>query len=68
MTEMDDEPGFALTLEEDEGLVPREVELCPGCGRTRERWSGAGRGYDAGTDGRYCCAGCCEETGCTCGS
>ena len=67
MTEMDDEPGYALTLEEDEGLVPREVELCPGCGRPRDIWSNATRGFDAGEDGRWCCPGCYEQTGCTCG-
>jgi len=69
MTVLDDEPGFSLTAEDDEeGLVPREVQLCPGCGRPRARWEKGGAGFDAGEDGRWCCGGCYEETGCTCGN
>ena len=68
MTALDDEPGYSLTTEDvDVGLVPREVQLCPGCGRHRGKWEKGGIGFDAGEDGRWCCGGCYAETGCTCG-
>lgn len=46
-----------------------EEELtCTGCGMDQEDWQGnSGRGYLLEGD-RYCCQGCAEDTGCTCGN
>ncbi len=41
---------------------------CPRCGMAENLWTGnAGDGVEAG--GRtYCCQGCADDAGCTCGS
>ncbi len=39
---------------------------CAECGMPQANWGGDGQGYAA--DGEvYCCQGCAEGTGCTCG-
>jgi hypothetical protein len=63
---IDDEPVYPMTTEDDEGLVPKEVRLCRGCGMPETIWENGGRGYDAGDDGVWCCGGCYAQTGCTC--
>jgi len=38
---------------------------CPGCARLKNAWPGEGYTHERET---YCCQGCAEGTGCTCGS
>jgi hypothetical protein len=46
---------------------PASIQLCPGCGMAQESWGESdGEGFAYG-DATYCCRGCAEETGCTCG-
>jgi hypothetical protein len=60
-------PGLPATTEASGGLSPREVRLCPGCGRPEAQWSEVGGEGVIGDDGAtYCCRGCATETGCTC--
>ncbi len=42
-------------------------QTCPNCGMPKSEWQGdGGEGYTK--DGvTYCCRGCAEGTGCTCG-
>ncbi len=46
-----------------------EVAVCPGCGRPEAEWQVDAEGvsgYAAPEGTTFCCAGCAEETGCTC--
>lgn len=67
MTDMSEPLVVDPTTEVDSGLEPTEIRLCPGCGRPEQRWSGGGRGFLADDEHTYCCAGCAQQTGCTCG-
>jgi hypothetical protein len=49
-------------------LSTSEARLCPGCGRPEALWrENGGSGYEGADGGTYCCRGCADETGCTCG-
>jgi len=55
------------TIEADDALTPREIRLCAGCGRPESQWrENGGAGYQDGGE-TYCCRGCADQTGCTCG-
>jgi hypothetical protein len=42
------------------------AQACPNCGMNREEFANDGQGYEyAGQT--YCCEGCAEGSGCTCG-
>lgn len=41
-----------------------ETVTCANCGAEQSEW--AGEGYTTGGQA-YCCQGCAEDTGCTCG-
>lgn len=43
---------------------PIPLPACPGCAEIKNNWPGEGYTHDAET---YCCQGCAEGTGCTCG-
>jgi hypothetical protein len=44
-----------------------ESQTCPGCGMRREDWKeNKGRGIQA-DDATYCCRGCADGNGCSCG-
>jgi hypothetical protein len=67
MSEAMDPLAIDPTIEVDEGLSPREVRVCPGCGMPEPEWKGDnGNGYLADDGHNYCCEGCALETGCTC--
>lgn len=54
------------TLDLTDGPTPREIRLCPGCGRPEPQWrENDGAGYQLGGE-VFCCRGCADETGCTC--
>ena len=41
--------------------------ICPGCGMEQKDWNeNQGQGHQQGQE-LYCCRGCAEGTGCTCG-
>jgi hypothetical protein len=41
-------------------------QTCPRCGMAKQAWQGNG-GQGVNRGGRtYCCAGCADDTGCTC--
>lgn len=40
-------------------------EPCPRCGLRSDHWTNNGQGYE-GSDGRFCCRGCAEQSRCTC--
>lgn len=41
-------------------------QTCPRCGMQRDKWQGNG-GQGVQQSGQtYCCAGCANNTGCTC--
>ncbi len=43
------------------------IQSCPNCGMSRDDWKGEdGQGYAKDRE-TYCCRGCGEGTGCTCG-
>jgi hypothetical protein len=67
MTDAIVEPPVDPTIEVDEGLSPREVRLCPGCGMPESQWrDNDGKGHLAADGHTYCCRGCADQTGCTC--
>lgn len=67
MTDVDEPLAVDPTIEVDTGLSPAEVRLCPGCGRPEPSWRGsAGRGFLFDDGHTYCCAGCAQQSGCTC--
>jgi hypothetical protein len=68
MTTMDPfETPLPSTVEAVDALGVREVRVCAGCGRPEGQWrENAGEGYALGV-ALYCCRGCAEEVGCTCG-
>jgi len=41
------------------------LPACPGCAMIKNEWPGEGYTHEGET---YCCQGCAEGTGCTCGS
>jgi hypothetical protein len=42
-------------------------QTCPKCGMAKNQWKGnGGQGVNAGGQ-TYCCSGCAQGTGCTCG-
>ncbi len=41
-------------------------QTCPKCGMPRENWKGNGGQGFMKNDQTYCCAGCANNTGCTC--
>jgi hypothetical protein len=42
-------------------------QTCPKCGMAKNEWKGnGGQGVNAGGQ-TYCCSGCAQGTGCTCG-
>lgn len=54
------------TTEKQKGQL-RTVPVCPACGMPRDEWQeNKGHGYRHGPE-TYCCRGCAEGTGCTCG-
>lgn len=61
------EQAIQPTIEVDETYSPRQVRLCPGCGRTEQTWGAGGRGFLDDEGQTYCCGGCLAQTGCTCG-
>jgi hypothetical protein len=41
-------------------------QTCPRCGMAKQEWKGRdGQGISRGGQ-TYCCAGCADDTGCTC--
>jgi len=55
------------TIEIDDVTTPREIRLCPGCGKPEAQWKGDdGLGYVDDDGHTYCCVGCAHQTGCTC--
>jgi hypothetical protein len=45
----------------------RAEKKCPACGMTKDEWTGnGGDGVSRGGE-LYCCNGCANDTGCTCG-
>jgi hypothetical protein len=62
-----DEDEFTETVEADGDLRITEVVVCPNCGRPEGQWKEAGGEGFTLAGQTYCCRGCAEETGCTCG-
>ena len=55
------------TVDASTDHVIKDLRLCPGCGRPETRWrEHAGAGFQLGGE-VYCCRGCADEIGCTCG-
>jgi hypothetical protein len=45
----------------------KDLRICPGCGRPETRWrEHAGAGFTLDSE-VYCCRGCADQIGCTCG-
>jgi hypothetical protein len=64
---IDQEDDIPVTIERDEDFQISDVVVCPNCGRPESTWKeNAGEGFELGAQA-YCCRGCAEETGCTCG-
>jgi hypothetical protein len=62
-----DENDIPATIERDGDFRITDVVVCPNCGRPEPGWKeNAGEGYALGAQ-TYCCRGCAEEDGCTCG-
>lgn len=62
-----DENDIPATIEKDGDFRITDVVVCPNCGRSEPGWKeNAGEGYTLGAQ-TYCCRGCAEEIGCTCG-
>jgi hypothetical protein len=56
------------TIDAEGELSISEARLCPGCGRPESLWrENDGCGYEGIDGATYCCRGCADETGCTCG-
>ncbi|HEV7677663.1 MAG TPA: hypothetical protein VGQ42_03760 [Candidatus Dormibacteraeota bacterium] len=69
MREIDviDEDDIPATIEYDSYYRVTDVVVCPNCGRPESTWrENDGEGYQDGAQ-NYCCRGCAEEIGCTCG-
>jgi hypothetical protein len=67
--ERDEDTAGEATVEMVAGTHMEEVVLCPGCGLPQSAWpidEEGESGYPAPDDTTFCCAGCAEETGCTC--
>ena len=67
MTDLSEPLAIDPSTEVDSGLSPTEVRVCPGCGRPEQLWGGGGAGFLSDDGNSYCCAGCAQQTGCTCG-
>jgi hypothetical protein len=62
-----DEDDIPATIEYESDYRVAAVVVCPNCGRPETRWrENDGEGYQYGAQ-TYCCRGCAEEIGCTCG-
>jgi len=64
---IDEDDEITATVEADRDFRITDVVVCPNCGRPEAQWREAdGEGF--GLAGQtYCCRGCAEEIGCTCG-
>jgi hypothetical protein len=48
-------------------MMDTDEQFCAGCGMPQGDWEGNdGQGYTLGGES-YCCRGCADGTGCTCG-
>ncbi|HEY0410457.1 MAG TPA: hypothetical protein VGE42_09345 [Candidatus Dormibacteraeota bacterium] len=57
----------SLTVDASSGTVIQDLRICPGCGRPESRWrEHAGSGFTLDSE-VYCCRGCADQIGCTCG-
>ena len=62
-----DDNDLTATVERDDDFAISEVVVCPNCGRPESTWrENGGEGYAEGGQ-TYCCRGCADELGCTCG-
>jgi hypothetical protein len=65
LIDQDDE--ITATVEYDGDFRITDVVVCPNCGRRGSQWrENDGEGFELGGQ-TFCCRGCAEETGCTCG-
>jgi hypothetical protein len=55
------------TVDASTDTLVHDLRVCPGCGRPETRWRELdGAGFSFGSE-VYCCRGCADQTGCTCG-
>jgi hypothetical protein len=55
------------TVEASTDHLVKELRICAGCGRPETTWrEHAGEGFSLGSE-VYCCRGCADQIGCTCG-
>jgi len=52
----------------ENALHDRTIEACPRCGMAHDEWPDDGTGGFERDGVVYCCRGCGDGTGCTCGA